>query len=297
MKTIKLIVLFLLVFVFSSCFMTKHFTKSNNKFQTTESGIEYKIVKTEKDAVAPNIGDYLIVDLDNYWTNDIGKDSLLFSSKNIPEDLRIPHMESTYDGSVEEAFALLKIGDSAVFRIDAFTFFTNRNMPLPEFMKEGDKLEFRMTLKDVKTEEELMQERDELLKGLIEEEVKMRDEYIATNNITETATQSGLYYIEIEEGTGKQAVAGNTVSVHYTGSLLNGEIFDSSIKRGEPIEFVLGVQGVIAGWDEGIAMMKVGGKAKLIIPSLLGYGERDMGAIPPFSTLVFEVELVDVFEK
>ncbi len=90
-------------------------------------------------------------------------------------------------------------------------------------------------------------------------------------------------------------LAGKTVSVHYTGKFPDGKVFDSSISRGEPISFPLGQGRVIKGWDEGIALMKVGGKAQLIIPPELGYGERGAGgAIPPNATLVFDVELVDV---
>jgi len=108
-------------------------------------------------------------------------------------------------------------------------------------------------------------------------------------------TTSGLEYIEVEVGTGAQAVAGKTVAVHYTGKLQDGKVFDSSISRGEPIEFPLGKGRVIKGWDEGITLMKVGGKAQLIIPPDLGYGERGAGGvIPPNATLVFDVELVDV---
>lgn len=108
-------------------------------------------------------------------------------------------------------------------------------------------------------------------------------------------TASGLEYIEIEAGTGAQAQAGKTVSVHYTGKFPDGKVFDSSVSRGEPISFALGQGRVIKGWDEGIALMKVGGKAQLIIPPELGYGERGAGgAIPPNATLVFDVELVDV---
>ena len=108
-------------------------------------------------------------------------------------------------------------------------------------------------------------------------------------------TQSGLDFIEIEAGTGKQAEAGKTVAVHYTGKFQDGKIFDSSVSRGEPIEFQLGKGNVIKGWDEGIAMMRVGGKAQLIIPPDLAYGEKGSGGvIPPNATLVFDVELVKV---
>jgi FKBP-type peptidyl-prolyl cis-trans isomerase len=109
-------------------------------------------------------------------------------------------------------------------------------------------------------------------------------------------TASGLEYIEVEAGTGEQAKAGKTVSVHYTGKLQStGKVFDSSYTRGEPIEFKLGAGRVIRGWDEGIALMKVGGKAQLIIPPQLGYGERGAGGvIPPNATLIFDVELVSV---
>jgi len=99
----------------------------------------------------------------------------------------------------------------------------------------------------------------------------------------------------VEAGTGAQAEAGKTVDVHYTGQLQDGTVFDSSVSRGVPIAFKLGVGQVIKGWDEGIALMKVGGKAQLIIPPELGYGDKGAGGvIPPNATLVFDVELVDV---
>ncbi|MBT3322982.1 MAG: FKBP-type peptidyl-prolyl cis-trans isomerase [Anaerolineae bacterium] len=108
-------------------------------------------------------------------------------------------------------------------------------------------------------------------------------------------TESGLEYTENKRGKGAQAEAGKTVSVHYEGKLESGKIFDSSYERGEPIEFELGAGQVIKGWDEGIALMKVGGEATLRIPPELGYGERGAGGlIPPNATLIFDVELVSV---
>jgi peptidyl-prolyl cis-trans isomerase A (cyclophilin A) len=108
-------------------------------------------------------------------------------------------------------------------------------------------------------------------------------------------TESGLRYQFIQKGDGKQAEAGKTVSVHYEGSLENGKVFDSSYPRKKPIEFKLGIGQVIEGWDEGIALLKVGDKARFVIPSDLGYGSHGAGGvIPPNATLIFDVELMDV---
>jgi peptidylprolyl isomerase len=106
---------------------------------------------------------------------------------------------------------------------------------------------------------------------------------------------SGLAYLEIKPGTGASPVAGKQVKVHYTGTLENGAKFDSSVDRGQPFSFTIGVGQVIPGWDEGVLSMKVGGKRKLVIPSQLGYGASGAGGvIPPNATLIFDVELLEV---
>ncbi len=108
-------------------------------------------------------------------------------------------------------------------------------------------------------------------------------------------TASGLRYQFIQKGNGKKAENGKTVSVHYSGQLEDGKVFDSSYARKKPIEFPLGRGNVIEGWDEGIALLQVGDKARFVIPSHLGYGSRGAGgAIPPNATLIFDVELMDV---
>jgi peptidylprolyl isomerase len=111
----------------------------------------------------------------------------------------------------------------------------------------------------------------------------------------EVATASGLKYIDMVDGTGATPKKGQTLTVHYTGTLENGKKFDSSVDRGQPYEFRVGEGAVIKGWDEGLASMKVGGKRKLIIPPALGYGQRGSPPnIPPNSILLFDVELLSV---
>src|SRR5690606_23004477 len=136
--------------------------------------------------------------------------------------------------------------------------------------------------------------------------------YIEKNSLEPLKTASGLQYIIIEEGTGEKPVAGDTVQVNYTGALVaTGDVFDTSIKEVaeqnnifnamrpyEPAKFAIGVRQVIPGWDEGLLLMPKGTKAKLIIPSELGYGERGdgRGVIPPFAPLVFDIELIDILK-
>lgn len=113
-----------------------------------------------------------------------------------------------------------------------------------------------------------------------------------TNTVS---TPTGLQYVDEVVGNGASPQKGQTVVVHYTGWLTNGTKFDSSVDRGRPFEFTLGVGQVIKGWDEGVATMKIGGKRKLTIPPDLGYGSRGAGGlIPPGATLVFDVELLGV---
>jgi peptidylprolyl isomerase len=115
-----------------------------------------------------------------------------------------------------------------------------------------------------------------------------------SGSATMITTASGLKYEDVVVGTGETAEPGTVVSAHYTGSFPDGNVFDSSVPRGEPFEFTLGTGQVIKGWDEGIQGMKAGGKRKLVVPPELGYGPSGIGPIPPNATLHFDVELLGV---
>lgn len=130
-----------------------------------------------------------------------------------------------------------------------------------------------------------------------ETDEKLIQEYLKANNVDMSAvtkTNSGLYYQPLEAGTGPKVESGDNVEVKYKGYLLNGTEFDSNYDKPNPFEFMVGAQQVIAGWDEGLQLMHEGEKARLYIPSRLGYGQRPAGSIPSNSVLIFDVQVVDI---
>lgn len=146
-----------------------------------------------------------------------------------------------------------------------------------------------------KFQAQMMEKQQAEAKKKGDENIKKGQDFLAQNGKKAgvKTTASGLQYEVIKEGTGKQPTAENTVTVHYTGTLINGKKFDSSVDRGEPATFPL--KGVIAGWTEGLQLMKIGAKYRFYIPSNLGYGDRGAGAdIGPNEVLIFDVELIDV---
>jgi len=226
----------------------------------------------------------------------------LFSSYDRGEPVSFEYGKRFDTPGVEEAIGMMKKGGKANAIVPSKIAFgeTGRGGVVPPFstmvydveiVNVQTKAEHDKTLADDK------KKADEQLKKNKTDETANLNKYLKEKNITAKPTASGIYYIEKVKGTGTKAVAGKTVKVHYTGTLLNGTKFDSSRDRNQPFEFALGQGQVIKGWDEGVALMNVGGKAMLIIPSNMGYGDRNMGTIPPYSTLVFDVELIDVADK
>ena len=129
----------------------------------------------------------------------------------------------------------------------------------------------------------------------IEAEKRKQQEALAKHTEGFDKTSSGLFYKITEKGNGKKAKKGDQVAVHYTGMLLDGKVFDSSLYRGQPLNFTVGVGQVIEGWDEGILLLSEGDKARLVIPSDLAYGPQGAGGvIPPNAALIFDVELVRI---
>ncbi|MEI6887729.1 MAG: FKBP-type peptidyl-prolyl cis-trans isomerase [Bacteroidales bacterium] len=223
----------------------------------------------------------------------------LFSSYDRGEPITFEYGKRFDTPGVEQAIGMMKKGGKAMAIVPSKIAFgeTGRGSVVPPFATMIYELEIvnvqTKAEHDKAAAEEKKKAQEKLMKNKIEEAASL-GKYLKEKNITAKPTASGIYYIERVKGTGTKAAAGKVVKVHYTGTLLNGTKFDSSRDKNQPYEFTLGQGQVIKGWDEGIELMNVGGKATLIIPSNMAYGERDKGTIPPYSTLVFEVELMDV---
>lgn len=269
-------------------------------YTKAENGLNYKFYHHDENGVKPKVGDGVGF---KYIIRLNSNDSVLVDSKMVVQDgsgiLKFILPPSSFVGSLEDALTMMSKGDSASFIISADSFFlkTNKMNELPKYIKTGDKLKVDIMLADLKTKEELeanQKKQEDELKQMASEETGKIEKYISENHITVKPTASGLYYMEIKKGKGALAKEGQLVSVHYTGTLLNGEKFDSSVDRGEPIKIILGQHQVIPGWEETLLLMSKGGKAKVLIPSTIGYGARGMGPITPFSPLVFEMELVNI---
>jgi FKBP-type peptidyl-prolyl cis-trans isomerase FkpA len=269
------------------------YLKANNvTVQPTKDGL-YVIEDVKGKGPKPGPKDYLKV---HYSVSTI-EGKLYYSSFKNPEP-HVMQMDGQFETpGLKEGLSLLNKGSKAHFVLPSKLAFGQGNNSVEPYTP----LLYQVELVDIMSKAQYDKEAAQKVKdaAALAEKAKTQEpivlqKYLADNKITVKPTPTGLYYVELKKGTGVMATKGKKVKVQYEGKLLNGTVFDSSKKSGKAFEFVLGQNQVIPGWDEGIAKMSVGGKAKLIIPSSLGYGAQANQAIPAYSPLVFEVELLDV---
>jgi FKBP-type peptidyl-prolyl cis-trans isomerase len=306
MKNYKSVVLVLAlltgVSTLSSCQKTK---------VTEKDAIEFTYIKEGKEK--PANGDFLLYNLEILTQSD----SVIYSTltQPFPGYLMANDTIKPQNG-MDEIFLSLRKGDSITFEAAAKIVFSG-NQPAP--IKEDDKIKVRLGAYEMKTEAEMQAFYEEAMmkeqaksaeraKTLLVEEAKTIDAYLAKNNLKGQKTASGLVYVIEREGAGDSTTVGSTLYVNYAGYLLDGPLFDTSYpelakannmfseeRPYEPLPVNVGMGQVIPGWDEGLMLLKKGSKAKLIIPSPLGYGEGGAGAmIPANSILVFDVEVTDI---
>ncbi len=197
-------------------------------------------------------------------------------------------------GDLMDVLPMLGEGGSGTIKIPTDTLFKGNESQRPAYLAPGTTLNYEIKVVEIISKaEQTSRALSEQRKALGAEDANM-EKYIKSKGLKATRTASGMYIAMTQTGTGAKPTKGQTVSVHYTGTLLDGTKFDSSRDRGTPFDFPLGAGQVIKGWDEGIGMINKGGKAVLIIPSSMGYGANAAGSIPANSILIFDVELMDI---
>ncbi len=277
-------------------------------FKTTPNGLHYKFEKQDKSAQQVQDGDVLVGEMTI-------KFDTIETFSNVGQADRILQANRTFDGDLYEGLLMMHIGDKATFAIEADSLakFLQSNQ-MPPYYKPGtsQKIYYEVNLQDIVTKDEIMQEQSNFMQEMQDRqqnEPEMIAKYIADNNIKAKPTKDGLYIVVKKKGTGAKVATGKEVAVNYTGRLLDGTMFDSSVegdaRQGgiynpqrepyEPLKYVVGQMGLIRGWEEGIMGQPAGTILQLVIPSEMAYGSQGAGRlIPPFSPLVFDLEIVSV---
>lgn len=271
-------------------------------YEKTQDGLYYRFY-TQNEGELPQLYDVL----DTKVTCVVNDTNVLIPVM----DNAFQCIKPLFAGDVFSGMAMMHKGDSASFIVNVdstFKYFFGQPTTPSQFLST-DVMRFEIKMKDFCSEKEYAKRQS----AQIKEQMAERIEQMKANNVEDTEkaaqtlaaflkkskidvepTESGLYYVMTQEGNGEKPEVGQLVKVHYTGKLLDGTVFDSSVERGEPFQFPLGMGRVIAGWDEGIALMSKGEKGVLYIPYYLAYGDRGAGGdIKPFDNLMFEVELID----
>lgn len=268
---------------------------SEVEYEEHESGLEYRYIVRNENGQQAKPGDVLALDFKVY-TDD--SDSLVFDTRKLPRTFMTQLKEPSHPGgSFEDGLSLLNVGDSIHFLLDARNFYTHtRKMDkVPPFVKDGDKLRVQLKLRTTMSVEELAEERAALRHSNLQEEKRMRDEYLRRMNNEVAPTESGLYVVVEKEGQGRKAQINDRVKAHLTGKFLDGRVFYNTYELSRPASFVLNDKEIdIQGLIEGIEGHGAGAKLKLIIPSTLAYGKRQVNEIAPYSTLVFLVDILEV---
>ena len=298
----NLIVLSIALLAFTSC----------KQFKKGEGDMMYKI---HEDKTTPKIneGDFVSV----WAVQKTEEDSVIYSSYDYDRPSILPQQKPSFQGDLYTAIGMLSEGDSATFKISIDSMTQKMGMPKPANIK-GKYMVYTLKVDKVipkgKSTDQVFQAKvEEFMKAEMDKaknaEASRIAAYIKKEDLKPTVTASGLNYVITKESKGPVAKAGDTVEVNYSGKFLTGKVFDTSYedvakKSGtfmqgrpyQPIKIPVGVgSGIIAGWDEALLLLPKGTKATLILPSKLAYGDQgSQPAIPPFTPLVFDVEIMNV---
>ena len=269
-------------------------TACNDKFpgyRKTADGLYYKFYHHDASAQKPNQTDFVKLEMACYLD-----DSLYYDWRGTGNDVYAQLNGSKFAGDLHEAYAMMHVGDSASFYIKADSIAVRYYDQDPDKvgLKPEDYFRYEVKLVEVKTQEEFKASIEGVqLEALREQSEQAFWDYLKENNITEY-TASGLFFSKSVTTQGAMPKKGQTACIKFVASYLDGVLLGTSDQLGEVYEVAYGEGKVLRGLEEGIGLMRVGEKARLVLPYTLAYGSQAYGSIPPYSNLVFDVELVEI---
>ncbi len=259
-------------------------------FEKGDGGVYYKVHYLSGDTVKPRQKEWVTVKMDYRL-----EDTVIFTSKSLDKPLRFSMIKPEFLGDIYYALMLMSAGDSMTFAIvaDSFFFNTAKMKTLPEFVESGSLLYYDVKITGILTDEEFKAEIETQKKLLMQKEIQVLNGYLDSAGITQQPNASGLYFISQVNGTGKKPDTGDMCRIHLKVRQLNGPLLFSNFKS-EPIEVEYGKGFDTEGFREGLGILREGGRAQFIVPSSIGVGDQGRETVPPFTTVLYDVELVAI---
>jgi FKBP-type peptidyl-prolyl cis-trans isomerase len=260
-------------------------------YKKTPSGLYYKFRSQNTSATKPQLTDFMKVDMACYLN-----DSVYYDWQGTQHDVYTQLQTPIFKGDLQEAYAMMHVGDSASFYVkaDSVAAMYYKQDPNAVGLKPDDYFRYEVKLVEVKSEEAFMAEIAMMKEVMKEASLKALEDYVAANNISVTPESSGVYIIPLEKGKGRCPVKGEKVELDFSASLLDGQSVGSTFDNPEKFSFVLGDNSTIRGWEEIVPKMHLGERVKAIIPFDLAYGEHAVGSIPAYANLVYDIKLLKI---
>ena len=260
-------------------------------YKKTKNGLYYKFHSQNTAAQQPQLTDFLKVEMSCYL-----HDSLYYDWQGDQHEVFAQLREPIFAGDLQEAYAMMHVGDSASFYVkaDSVAVLYYEQDPDAVGLKADDYFRYEVKLVEVKTEEEFQFEIEKMKKQMMEDSKQALENYVAENHYDAYRENSGVYIIPMEKGKGRCPVKGEKVELDFAATLLNGQPVGSTFDSPDKFSFVLGEGYTIQGWEEIVPKMHLGERVKAIIPFELAYGEHSVGSIPAYANLVYDIKLLKI---
>ena len=263
-------------------------------YNKTPNGLYYKFYHQDATAQKPELTDFLKVEMACYL-----HDSLYYDFQSSGREVYSQFLESKFPGDLQEAYAMMHVGDSASFYVkaDSIAVLYYDQDPAEVGLKPDDYFRYEVKLVELKSEQDFQADIDRMKKQLMEASKAELAAYIEKENIKETPVESGIYIIPLEKGKGRCPVKGEKVEIDFSASLLNGQQVGSTYDMDEKFSFVVGDNFVIPGWEVILPKMHLGERVKAIVPCEMAYGEHQVGNVPAYSNMVYDIKLLKITTK